>query len=310
MSKYKQVISISLGSSSRDHEAIINLLGQEVAVKRIGTDGDLEKATLLFQQYDGKVDAFGLGGTDLGLLVNNKWFPMHSILKIVKHVKKTPIVDGSGLKILLESRTVEVMQKKQGVLTNLNNKKVLIMSGCDRWGLQKSFAEAGFTNIYGDLIFGLGLPFTIKTTKQLLILANLLLPIFSRLPFEWIYPVGSKQLENTPIAIKLFQSVSIIAGDRHYIRKYMPLDLTGKIIVTNTTTEEDMNAFKIAGVKSLITTTPVYNGRSFGTNVLEAAIVAASEFKGQVNYKTPVTYFNWLNECLRKTVIEPQIHYF
>jgi hypothetical protein len=235
---------------------------------------------------------------------------MHSILKIVKHVKKTPIVDGSGLKTLLESHTVEVMKKKHDVLTGLKNKKVLIMSGCDRWGLQKSFADAGFTNIYGDLIFGLGLPFTIKTTKQLQILANLLLPIFSRLPFEWIYPVGSKQLENTPTAIKLFESVSIIAGDRHYIRKYMPSDLTDKIIVTNTTTEEDMTAFKNAGVKHLITTTPVYDGRSFGTNVLEAAIVAASEFKGQVNYKNPVTYFNWLNECLSKTEIEPQINYF
>ena len=34
-----------------------------------------------------------------------------------------------------------------------------------------------------------------------------------------------------------------------------------------------------AGVKILVTTTPCLQGRSFGTNVLEAAIVAASGSK-------------------------------
>jgi hypothetical protein len=54
----------------------------------------------------------------------------------------------------------------------------------------------------------------------------------------------------------------------------MPLDLSGKIIITNTTTETDVNLMQSRGVEYLITSTPRLDGRSFGANVLEAALIA------------------------------------
>jgi len=39
--------------------------------------------------------------------------------------------------------------------------------------------------------------------------------------------------------------------------------------LTNTTTSENVEELKKRGVSLLITTTPVIEGRSFGTNVLE-----------------------------------------
>jgi hypothetical protein len=62
----------------------------------------------------------------------------------------------------------------------------------------------------------------------------------------------------------------VIAGDCHYIKRHMPDDLRGKVIVTNTTTPDDQQLFKALGVKFLVTTTPVLDGRSFGTNMMEA----------------------------------------
>ena len=53
-------------------------------------------------------------------------------------------------------------------------------------------------------------------------------------------------------------------------------NMPGKVVVTNTTTPEDVELFRKAGVKYLVTTTPVLDGRSFGTNVMEAALVAIS----------------------------------
>jgi hypothetical protein len=52
--------------------------------------------------------------------------------------------------------------------------------------------------------------------------------------------------------------------------------MDGKTIITNTVTPADRQRLQEAGVKTLVTTTPCLQGRSFGTNVLEAAIVAAS----------------------------------
>jgi hypothetical protein len=58
------------------------------------------------------------------------------------------------------------------------------------------------------------------------------------------------------------------------MRKYMPARLEGKTVVTNTTTEENIELLRSRGVNTVITTTPRYDGRSFGTNMFEAALTA------------------------------------
>ena len=42
---------------------------------------------------------------------------------------------------------------------------------------------------------------------------------------------------------------TVIAGDCHYIKRYMPARLDGKVICTNTTTAEDVEQFRRAGVR-------------------------------------------------------------
>ena len=68
----------------------------------------------------------------------------------------------------------------------------------------------------------------------------------------------------------------MIAGDCHYIKRYRPARLDGKLICTNTTTPDDVAIFRAAGARWLVTTTPRLDGRSFGTNMMEAALIAAS----------------------------------
>ena len=50
----KQIISVSIGSSKRNHEVQIDLMGEEFLIKRIGTDGDIDKAIEIIKDLDGK----------------------------------------------------------------------------------------------------------------------------------------------------------------------------------------------------------------------------------------------------------------
>jgi hypothetical protein len=50
--------------------------------------------------------------------------------------------------------------------------------------------------------------------------------------------------------------------------------MSGKVVVTNTTTAADVISLRERGVAYLVTTTPRLEGRSFGTNVMEAVLVA------------------------------------
>ncbi|HUF00246.1 MAG TPA: hypothetical protein VMN99_13390 [Anaerolineales bacterium] len=296
----KRAVSISIGSSKRNKAVEVTLLGENVRIERIGTDGDMEAAALKYKELDGQVDAFGVGGADLGVLVDGKWFPLYSVQPMVRFVKKTPLVDGGGLKNTLENKAPAFLDAKIGDYIKGRGRKVLVALGMDRWGLSKSFVEAGYETIFGDFMFGLDLPIAIRKLSQLKTLGNLLMPIMGRVPFAWIYPTGEKQEKRTPKWGKYYAWATVIAGDCHYIKRFMPDDLTGKVIVTNTTTPEDVEAFRKAGVKYLVTTTPVLDGRSFGTNMMEAALVAVSG-KGR-----PLTWPE-LTEMLDKLGFEPQL---
>lgn len=296
----KRAVSISIGSSKRNKAVEVNLLGEMVRIERIGTDGDMEAAALKYRELDGQVDAFGVGGADLGAVIEGKFHPFHSVQKLIRYIKKTPVVDGGGLKNTLENRAPAFVEQKIGDYINARGRRVMVTVGVDRWGLSKSFVEAGFETVFCDLMFALDIPIAIRSLSGLKRLATIMIPIVTRFPFEWLYPTGEKQDLRTPKYVKWYQWATVVAGDCHYIKRNMPDDMRGKVIVTNTTTPEDVELFRKCGVKYLVTTTPVMEGRSFGTNMMEAALVAASG-KGR-----PLTWPE-LNELIDRLGLEPQL---
>lgn len=303
----KEALSISIGSSTRDKSVVVNLLDKDVHIQRVGTDGDMKAARKMFRELDGKVDAFGVGGTDLGLFVDEKWYPLHSILPMVQDVRHTPIVDGCGLKNTLEAQSAEVLEKEIGPYLDHVGRSALVMTAVDRYGLLRSFVDGGYDCLFGDALFSLGVRLPIRKERGVKTLAAILIPIVSRLPFKWVYPVGDKQLERVPKFKWAFDGASVIAGDCHYITRFMPDDLTGKVIVTNTTTPADVKLFRQAGVKYLMTTTPVYDGRSFGTNMMEAALLSASGYQGVVDYRNFRTYFAIIAELVETVGFRPNL---
>jgi hypothetical protein len=296
----KRAVSISIGSSKRNKAVQVNLLGETVSIERIGTDGDMEKAAQLYRELDGKVDAFGVGGADLGLQVDDKWYPLYSVNKMVRFVKETPLVDGAGLKNTLENVLAGFIEAKIGDYVRALGKKAFIVSGADRWGMSKSFLDAGYECVFGDIMFGLGLPIAVRSEASLKRLAAVLMPVVGRLPFEWVYPTGEKQEVRIPKWENYYAWGTVLAGDCHYVKRHMPEKLEGKIIATNTTTPADVEAFRQAGIKYLVTSTPVLDGRSFGTNMMEAALIAVSGKKRKLSYAE-------LNDLLGQLGFEPQL---
>jgi len=270
----KRVVSVSIGSSSRNHRAEVEFLGEKVIIERIGTDGSLPKAIALIEELDGKVDAFGMGGIDLYLFAGSKRHIVKDAARIARAARRTPIVDGSGLKNTLERRLVRFLQEE--LQLKLNQKKVLMVSGVDRFGMAEAFNEYGSQIVFGDLIFALGIPVPLTRLEHLHTLAALLLPVLTRLPFTILYPTGAKQEQNTVKHANFYLQADIIAGDYLYIKKHMPLKLPGKIIVSNTVTAADLEELRKRGVKMLVTSTPEIAGRSFGTNVMEALLISFS----------------------------------
>ena len=119
----------------------------------------------------------------------------------------------------------------------------------------------------------LGVPIPIHGIHSFKRVARVMLPFVSHFPMSMIF-YGSGGAEQKPKYVKFFEGSDLIAGDFLFMRKYMPASLAGKTVITNTTTEDNIALLKERGVKTVITTTPRYEGRSFGTNMLEAALTA------------------------------------
>ncbi len=272
----KKILSVSLGSSSRDHTTRHVFLGQECELSRKGTNGDFEKALAMYREYDGKVDAFGVGGLEFYLRVGDRRYYFREAKRIRKAVRISKIGDGNGVKHILVRRALAALEKHLNAEgRTLKGMKALKTNAVDRYGMAEALVNAGCEVTFGDFMFSLGLPIPIRRLSTVRILAALLLPIITQMPFKWFYPLGAAQDKDPePRWTKYYQEAEILAGDFVSIRAHMPDDLSGKIVLTNTTTARNVEELRERNLHLLVTTTPRLEGRSFGTNVMEATLLA------------------------------------
>ena len=274
---------MSIGSSKRDHEVEIELLGEAFRIRREGTDGDLGRAAARFTELDGKVAALGMGGIDHFLRAAGHTYYFRDAQRLIRGVHETPVLDGSGLKGAIEGSTVTYLAEKCGL--DFAGKKVLMTSAVDRWGMAEALQAAGTEQVFGDLAYAVDVPVIIKRWSTLVTLVHLLTPVIVQLPFTLLYPTGDEQ-DKQPKPNRRMQDLyawaDIIAGDWLYVRKFMPDDMHGKWLITNTTTPADVAFARDRGAELLVTTTPRLSGRSFGTNVMEATMVALDGAKAEL----------------------------
>jgi hypothetical protein len=296
----KTVVSVSLGSSTRDHRVRVTLLGEEFDISRVGTDGKLDAAIAEVRRLDGTVDAIGLGGIDVYLYAGQHRYALRDGLRLLEAAKITPVVDGSGLKNTLEREAVRFMQRALGI--DLHGRKVLMVSALDRFGMAQALVDAGADVLFGDFIFALDLDRPVRGLDEFEEMARKYLPDACKLPFQFFYPTGKKQEQPPqPKYPQYYEEAEIVAGDFHFMRQFMPDRLDGKIVLTNTVTPANVEELRGRGVKLLVTTTPDFQGRSFGTNVVEAALLAL--LGKRWSDVTPQDY----ERLLRELQLEPRV---
>src|SRR2546422_2363019 len=207
----KRVVSVSLGSSTRDKRVETEILGERVVIERIGTDGDTSRYRKLVEELDGQVDAIGMGGIDLYLQAGRARYQIRDAARLIQGVRRTPVVDGGGIKNSWEKYVIlEYLPKEAGI--SFKDRRVLLVSSVDRYGMAEAFTQAGAQTLFGDFYFALGLPIPMRTLATVRLLAACLLPVFTKLPFQLLYPTGGKQEQNTPRFAALFRRAEVVAG--------------------------------------------------------------------------------------------------
>jgi hypothetical protein len=262
----KSVVSVSLGAPSRDHAVEVELLGQSFSIRRQGTGGDFDSYLRAFKELDGKVDALGVGGAEFHMTVAGRRYEWRQLRPVREAIVHSKVGDGNGIKHLLAARAIDLL-KARGV--KLVGKRALVTAAVDRYGMAKALADAGCEMTFADLMM-IGVPVPLHRLDSVDMLAPLVMPVLSRLPFSWVYPVGDEKKPLPTTCKEECMRADVLAGDYLQIQANLPDDLRGKIVITNTTTARDVAELTKRGLHLLVTTTPRLDGRSFGTNVMEA----------------------------------------
>jgi predicted amino acid dehydrogenase len=270
----KEIVSISLGPPSRDYEMAIRMFGEEIRVRRLGTDGDVRRARDLVGQFDGQVDAIGLGSMNVTFRVGRRTFVHDQIQKVAASATTTPVVDGSYLRGTLERWAItQVAGQQPGIFSQ---KRAFVVSGLDRYALAQVLGSLAHQIRFGDPIFHFNLPFALSSLGQLERYAELVLPALCRAPYGRFFPGGAQHALRTPRGVKYFDRAQIIAGQFDYIRRFAPYNLEGKVVVTSGLSADDVEDLRERGVESLVTfTSPFDDAYPFvDVNVLEAIFTA------------------------------------
>lgn len=272
----KRVVSVSLGSPSRDWQADLSERGVALIVERRGVGFDYAAYTELLARLDAdpEVAAIGLGGLNRYLFAGERLCPLSKPDEMASVVRQKPVTDGVGLKTHWEPHVVRRCVEEGAF--ELRGRRVLMVCAVDRWGMAAALREQGAEVVYGDIMFALGLPIPLRSLRLVRALAKALVPIVARwVPFEWLYPTGEAKAR--PRYRRWYDWAHVLAGDWKFISKHMPAEagsFAGKAVLTNTTTPADVAALAERGAAILVTTTPNLGGRSFGANVIESVALA------------------------------------
>lgn len=296
----KKIISISLGSSSRDMETVWKIGEHTFSIKRKGVNASFDNLKKEIANNYENADVITLGGIDINLSFTDKKYPFRDASKLLKIPSKVPIVDGENYK-----EWVEPYFLKKVIETKIisNKQKVFFPLAANRVPIIKAMSDLGFNDfVFGDIIYNLGIKFLpIKKLKTYELVGRLFGPVITRLPFSWIYPIGEKQDIQEIKRPDLFERADIIAGDFHDIHKYVIDDLTDKTIITNTVTAADVDMLKKRNLKYLITFSPNFAGRTFGSNVMDGIITAFLQERGN-----EITYDKYM-DAVDMLSIKPEV---
>ncbi len=276
----KKVISISLGPSARDYEFETEFLGQDFIIKRIGTDGDMEKAAALLLKWDKEAAAIGLGGIKAPYGIGPRYLAKkrHNKLNELGVQIQTPVTMGHKLRDVSFEWSLRYLEYKFG--NYFSNARVLFFSGMTSYRIAKVMSEFTDNLTFADPILENGIPKFINSLGELESYAHGVHEVLQWVPSKRLTgSVAPLQSWNDYILRKAMQKANILVVPNYdfydYLKNTSIEELGGKTIITSTAEDEKITFLKERGVDVIIDTTPKILERVVPPNLLEALIIAA-----------------------------------
>ncbi|MBP6763862.1 MAG: dehydrogenase [Rubrivivax sp.] len=269
----KNVISISLGSTSQDFAFTTTVLGQRLRVQRLGTDGQVARATTLIKQWDGRAAAIGLG-----VLKETGRLRAHSltdaqVARLQGSTVHTPVTTGARLREVLLEWALRHTQTELG--RYFDNANVLFFSGLTHYKLAMAMQEYTPNLHFADPLLQLGVPKLLTSLDALGLYAS-----GAHYVQDWkpprVVPTALQRRWTRHVLGKAMAKATVVVAPVHELDDFGLEELAGKTIITTNVNEERLARFKDKGVNMVVDGSPILQDHVLGPELLDAMVMAAT----------------------------------
>jgi len=305
----KTIVNISLGASKDDYEFTPRFMGMDFRVIRLGTDGSIDVAAELLQEWDGRADVIGLGSIQFPFTIGNKTHTDAQTQKLYQlgGKLKTPFTTGDSLRSVGHEWTIRHLQYTFGN-NYFNNSRVVFFSGLMNSCTAAAIAEYTDNLKFCDPIFDHGIPKFLNSINDLKLYASELHSALKWVPGRKFSDMTMPlRAYNEFIVQRAIQQAHILVVPYYNFHRYLMhcglKELVGKTVITATAYDDRVKFLKDRGVDVIIDSTPKILENVVGVSVLEAMIMVALN-------KTPQTLTrDDLLEIISERHMDPRVIY-
>jgi predicted amino acid dehydrogenase len=269
----KNIVGISMGAGDQDFEFAARFMGQQVNVRRLGTNGSVAKARKLLKHWGQQADAIGLGVVKDSYTVGSRHYVEKNSARLKSLVTRIPVTTGGRLSDILQEWALRHVQHKLG--DYFNNANVLFFSGRTNYKLALAMSEYTSNLQFADLLLQLGVPKMLTSLDMLELYASGAHYVPDWAPTSVMSSAPIKEWTRFVLR-RALQEATVIVAPVHELDDYGAEELAGKTIVTSTVNDRRIAQFKDKGVNLVIDGSPMLFEHVLGPSLLDAMIIAAT----------------------------------
>ena len=274
----KNVISISLGSSSLDFDIRTRFLDEDMRLRRLGTDGNVARALKLVRYWDGRADAIGLGLARDSHRLGAPRSAGAQAERLQAAARRAPVTTGERLGEILLEWSVRHAQSELGHY--FDNARVLFFSGVANHKLAMSLAEYTENLRFADPMLQLGVPKLLGSLDALGLYASGAHYVSGWAPPQVVPDVLLRQWTHF-ILRKSMQKATMLVAPVHELDAFGIEELAGKTLITSTVNDERLERFREKGVHMVLDGAPMVDGHVLGPDLIDAMVLAATGKAGE-----------------------------